>query len=282
MHGRRIRRWTGLLLTTTALAAVSGAPAEADTAPSAQPFSGVGAVGALFSRGAHGGLGKHFCSAAVVNSPSGNMVITAAHCLDGRVPSRIVFIPGYNGGHEPYGMWQVQQVIRDGKWVSHSAPDHDIAFLLVTRPGSTQTLQSLTGGDGLGSPADGQRVLTIGYPDGLARPVGCVNVIRDVAAAPVEFDCSGYTMGTSGGPLIAAFNQVTGLGVIIGVIGGYEQGGYSDAVSYTARFGQQVAALYDKAVRTDETLTTVTTAKRAPAGRKRRHKRYHHHGHQRR
>jgi hypothetical protein len=280
MHARRIRRWTGLLLTTTALAAVSGAPAGADTVPSAQPFGGVGAVGALFSRGPHGGLGKHFCSAAVVNSPSGDMVITAAHCLDGRVPSRVAFVPGYNAGREPYGVWLVRQVIRDGKWVSHSAPDHDIAFLLVRRPGSTETLQSLTGGDGIGSPADGQRVLTIGYPDGIARPVGCVNVIRDVATAPVEFDCSGYAIGTSGGPLIAAFSQVTGLGVIIGVIGGYEQGGYSNEVSYSARFGQQVAALYDKAVRADETLTTAqrTTTSRTTAALSRRHKRHGHRG----
>lgn len=282
MYGRRIRRGASLLLTTVAVAVVSGAPAGADTTPSARPFSGIGAVGALFYRGASGALGNHFCSAGVVNSPGGNMVVTAAHCLAGRTPTRVVFVPGYDAGREPYGRWTVQQAVRDGTWVSHSAPDDDVAFLLVTQQGSSKTLQSLTGGDGLGSPADGQRVLTIGYPDNLSRPVGCVNIVRDVAAAPVEFDCSGYTNGTSGGPLIANFNRVTGLGVIIGVIGGYEQGGYSDAVSYTARFGQQVAALYDKAVRTDKTLTTVTTAKRALAGRKRRHKRHRHHGYQRR
>jgi hypothetical protein len=211
------------------------------------------------------------------------MVVTAAHCLDGRTPTRVVFVPGYDAGREPYGVWTVQKAVRDGKWVSHSAPDHDIAFLLVTRQGSSKTLQSLTGGDGLGSPADGQRVLTIGYPDNLNRPVGCVNIVRDIAAAPVEFDCSGYTNGTSGGPLIADFNHVTGLGVIIGVIGGYEQGGYSDAVSYTPRFGHQVAALYDKALLADAALTTAeltsakkAAAKRAAADRNHRSKRHWH------
>jgi V8-like Glu-specific endopeptidase len=228
---------------------VPGAPASAAATPRAQLFSGVGAVGALFIRGPHNTLRSHFCSGSVVNSPGGDLVITAAHCLDGRTPRQIAFVPGYNAGREPYGVWPAREMLRDGKWVSGAAPDHDIAFLLVGRAGTAKSLQSMTGAEGLGKPSDNQRVLTIGYPDSQSRPVGCVNVIKDADGSPVEFDCGGYTMGTSGGPLIAAFNPVTGLGVVVGVIGGYQQGGYSDAVSYTARFGQQVTALYAKAIR---------------------------------
>jgi len=267
MTGSRIRRWLGVTAAATALAAIPGVPAAAASVPSAQPFSGVGAVGALFTRGAHNTLGQHFCTGSVVNSPGGDLVITAAHCLDGRNPQRIAFVPGYDARREPYGVWLVRKVVRDGPWVSAAAPDHDIAFLLVGMAGAKGTLQSMTGAEGLGEPSDRQRVLTIGYPDGQSRPVGCVNVIRDTDGAPVEFDCGGYTGGTSGGPLIAAFSPVTGIGVIVGVIGGYEQGGYLDAVSYTARFGRQVEALYAEA-------TTLGVAHK-PA----RHHAHRHHAH---
>jgi hypothetical protein len=36
---------------------------------------------------------------------------------------------------------------------------------------------------------------------------------------------------------------------VIGVIGGYEQGGNTPSVSYSARFGQAVRNLYNTAVR---------------------------------
>jgi hypothetical protein len=44
-------------------------------------------------------------------------------------------------------------------------------------------------------------------------------------------------------------HRATGLGAVIGVIGGYEQGGDTPSVSYSARFGQAVRDLYDKSVR---------------------------------
>ena len=65
----------------------------------------------------------------------------------------------------------------------------------------------------------------------------------------MEFDCGGYTDGTSGGPFLANVHPATGLGAVIGVIGGYEQGGDTPSVSYSARFGRAVRDLYDKAVR---------------------------------
>jgi hypothetical protein len=49
-------------------------------------------------------------------------------------------------------------------------------------------------------------------------------------------------------PAVAGVNPATGLGTAIGVIGGYEQGGYSADVSYAARFGASAAALYKIAV----------------------------------
>ena len=62
------------------------------------------------------------------------------------------------------------------------------------------------------------------------------------------FRCGGYPDGTSGSPLLADVNSATGLGTVVGVIGGYEQGGYTDTVSYSAQFGPEIAALYRDAI----------------------------------
>jgi len=244
MSGGRARRWLGLSLTAATLVALFAAPAGAAMKPRARAFRGMAAVGALFMRGTNGALRRHFCSATVVNSPGGDLVVTAAHCLDGRPPSRVAFVPGYADGREPYGVWLVRKVIRDKNWTSKADPDHDVAFLIVAQPGDKRTLQSLTGGEGLSIPEPGEQVLTIGYPDSRGQPVRCVNALRAFGPGQVEFDCGGYTDGTSGGPLLTDVDSRTGLGEVVGVIGGYEQGGYTDSVSYAARFGHQVAALY--------------------------------------
>ena len=67
-------------------------------------------------------------------------------------------------------------------------------------------------------------------------------------ADQLEFDCGGYTDGTSGGPFLADVNAKTGQGKVIGVIGGYQQGGYTPAVSYSSVLGASAAAVYKAAV----------------------------------
>jgi hypothetical protein len=64
----------------------------------------------------------------------------------------------------------------------------------------------------------------------------------------LQFDCGGYTDGTSGGPFLADVNAMTGQGTVIGAIGGYEQGGDLPQVSYSAVLGANLAALYQTAV----------------------------------
>ena len=61
-----------------------------------QAFAGTPAVGALFTTSA-GKLGQHFCTASVVDSPAGDLVITAAHCVTG-TSGTVDFVPGYNRG----------------------------------------------------------------------------------------------------------------------------------------------------------------------------------------
>lgn len=210
-------------------------------------FTGTPAVGALFTTNG-GGLGAHFCSASVVDSPARDLVVTAAHCVGGGGSAPIAFVPGYDNGRMPYGIWRVTRVIVDPSWISLANPNADVAFLVVTGPGGAR-IQDVTGGEQLGiGQGSGQFVSVVGYPEGANAPIRCDNLAHGFSPTQLEFDCGGYTDGTSGGPLLEDVNPTTGLGTVIGVIGGYEEGGDIASVSYAARFGALVADLYKTAI----------------------------------
>jgi len=216
------------------------------TSQNGQAFAGTPAVGALFTMSG-GKLGRHFCTASVINSPHGDLVITAAHCVSGT--SGVVFVPGYDRGATPYGVWTVTKIYADRSWTASSDPNDDVAFLQVGQPRSIVPIEDVTGAEQLetGTPAR-QLVDVIGYPDSAGTPIACRNWTREPMSDQLEFDCGGYTDGTSGGPFLTDVNPGTGQGRVIGVIGGYEQGGLTPQVSYSPMFGASVAALYRLAV----------------------------------
>jgi V8-like Glu-specific endopeptidase len=215
---------------------------------SGQPFSGEPAVGALFTT-SKGRLGKHFCTASVVDSPAGDLVMTAAHCVSG-VSGTIEFVPGYDNGSTPYGVWTVTKVYVDQAWRSSASQDDDFAFLRVSAPSASIPIEDETGADKLvtGTPAVHQMVQVIGYPNGTNQPIICQNWLREPMEDQLEFDCGGYPDGTSGGPFLSQVDPSTGQGLLIGVIGGYEQGGNTPQVSYSSVLGSNAAALYKQAV----------------------------------
>ena len=177
-----------------------------------QAFAGTPAVGALFTASA-GQLGRHFCTASVVDSPAGDLLITAAHCVTGTAGT-IDFVPGYR------------------------------------QPGSSVPVEDVTGAERLatGTPASRRLIQVIGYPNATDQPVTCQNWLRQPMAGQLEFDCGGYTNGTSGGPFLSEVDQATGQGLVIGVIGGYQQGGDTPQVSYSPVLGANAAALFKRAV----------------------------------
>jgi hypothetical protein len=253
--------WAALAVAVTVAAVLTVTPASDGIAPwlagavrhlvspsrNGRDFAGTPPVGALFTVSG-GRLGAHFCTASVVASPNGDLVITAAHCVSG-ISAGVAFVPGYRAGVAPYGVWRVTRVYVDASWSASSDPDDDVAFLRVSRAGSTVPIQDVTGAErlGTGAPA-GQLVEVIGYPDSSDEAIACRNRTRQPMPDQLEFDCGGYTDGTSGGPFLAGVNPRNGRGTVIGVIGGYEQGGLSPQVSYSAMFGANVAALYREAV----------------------------------
>jgi V8-like Glu-specific endopeptidase len=211
-----------------------------------QAFDGVPAVGALFTSSA-GKLGAHFCTASVVHSDRGDLAVTAAHCVAG-VQGQLLFVPGYANGKEPYGVWPVTAVYTDQAWQSAQDPDDDVAFLRLSDASGGVPIEDVTGAERLGTNwPEPALVRVIGYPDAADQPISCANWTKSFSATQLEFDCDNYTDGTSGGPFLANASGASGQWTVIGVIGGYEQGGDSPDVSYAAAFGAAVAALYQRA-----------------------------------
>lgn len=243
----------GAGLVALAIPAAGGAadgatPRARATTPVGQAFTGVAAVGALFPSD-----GKHFCTASVVHSPAGDLAVTAAHCVNGH-GSSIVFVPGFHDGQAPYGTWPVSRVYTDAAWQSSQDPDDDVAFLQLGRTAGVP-IENVTGSEAMatsdGPGADDTTpalVQVIGYPQDTDQPVWCVNWAHAFSATQREFDCGGYRNGTSGGPFLTDVDPKSGEGTVIGVIGGYEQGGDTDAVSYAAVFGPNVVTLYQLAM----------------------------------
>jgi V8-like Glu-specific endopeptidase len=238
-----------------ALAAVLGAalllPASRGpvSVPPSRPFDGTGAVGALFTVTASGRLGRHFCSASVVHSRNGDLVMTAAHCLAGRAiggARGIVFVPGFHRGQAPHGRWKVTDAFVDRAWAADRDPDDDYAFLIARRPGPA--LEKVTGAETLGIGLPPQRVTVIGYPDAADRPVTCTGRARVFHRTQLVFRCAGYPDGTSGGPFLARVDQDSGRGTVMGVIGGFQQGGATPDVSYSPRLTARARTLYHQAV----------------------------------
>ncbi|MGI8334608.1 trypsin-like serine peptidase [Actinomadura scrupuli] len=212
------------------------------------PFAGTPAVGALFVTDGQR-LGRHFCTASVVDSPAGNLVITAAHCVTGpgHDARHLAFVPGLRDDVKPYGVWSVTRIIVDDTWSATADPDHDVAFLTVARDGGLARIQDFTGANRLGTGRPSGVVRVIGYPVDQGRPIGCQNR-TGVFGGQQRFDCKDYRDGTSGGPFVTGAATGDGNGTVVGVVGGHEEGGLTPDISYSIVFGPETRALYDTAV----------------------------------
>jgi V8-like Glu-specific endopeptidase len=217
--------------------------------PNGTPFGGTPSVGALFTTTRSGALGTHFCTASVVQSPNKNLAVTAAHCLEG-MSGTVDFVPGYRNGSAPYGIWPVSKVVVDRAWSSAASIDDDVAFLVISSPRRGVSVQSVTGAERLVFGQLGKLpVQVIGYPDSQDQPLICHGRTSVPQPHQLQFDCGSYTDGTSGGPFLMNVQAGSGTGTMVGVIGGYQQGGDLPQISYAAEFGPNVKQLYELAVK---------------------------------
>lgn len=243
--------WTRVrLLTAQALrrwALPRAAQATPGATPSAhRPVVPAIRVGALFD---HSSSGNHFCTASVVDSPGHDLVITAAHCIDGGngYNQDIVFIPGYHDGDAPYGVWTPRELLVDPRWAKSSDPDFDVGFV-VLKPNDGKNIEDVLGANEIEFNAGFSNLVRVtGYPSSTDAPVTCWNWTTEQSGSQLRFECGGFFGGTSGSPWVTAFDPRTGTGKIVGVIGGYQAGGDTDSISYSVYLGNGIRGLYERA-----------------------------------
>jgi V8-like Glu-specific endopeptidase len=211
--------------------------------PDARSFAGVATVGALFESPSPS-PGGHFCTASVIASPRRDLALTAAHCVSPGGPP-LYFVPDYRAGAQaPYGVWRVAEVVENRQWLVGADPDDDFA-LLVIAPRDGVPIQQVTGAEtlGIGGRVDVDDPIDVtvdGYPDGSGGPITCTGELQTFGLNELQFVCGGFSDGTSGSPLLVHDHGE----VVVGVIGGFDQGGDSPTVSFAARFEASMAELY--------------------------------------
>ena len=217
----------------------SGLPAQQLSQPTngpvASPVDPDPRVGAVFLDG--GTL--HVCTASVLHSTDGDLVLTAAHCLGG--DSQATFVPGFAGAAAPSNTWTVDEMYFDARWIAGKDPRADYAIARVS--GNGGSVERRTGSAlSLGTaPAAGSRITVTGYPAGVGgRPISCQASTALTESGFPSVACEGLVDGTSGAPWISGTS-------VTGVIGGLEAGGCAQNLSYTAPFDEHTAQLLARA-----------------------------------
>jgi V8-like Glu-specific endopeptidase len=237
---------------------------EDDSRPSLGDLAGAGDIGGVMSTeiastsvsptvGALFVGDSHYCSASVVHSPHGNLVLTAAHCIhdgDGdNYRTGVTFVPGYRDGEAPYGVRTATRLIVAPRWAGESDPDLDFGFLVVRQAGNPRPPESETGANRLGTDAGFVNTVSLaGYPDDGETTTACRNITTRQDSHQVRIGCPGFGEGTSGGPWVTGAASAQAMGTVIGVTGGYQLGGDSPDVSYSSYFDDEIATLYTEAV----------------------------------
>ena len=188
-----------------------------------------------------GGQSLHTCSGAVLHSATGDLILTAAHCLAAGVEA--YFVPGFTERGEP------------GRTSGTSTPSTSIRGGSPTRtrwrtsplPGSAATavvrsMAQAGGGFDVGqAPKAGTDVTVTGYALGAGgHPIGCTARTAASDRGFPSLPCAGLVDGTSGAPWVAG-------PLIAGLIGGLEGGGCEENVSYSPPFDDAVKRLQARA-----------------------------------
>ena len=223
---------------STALPPATLAPAAATTSHKVAPVAGrykahavaaprVGAspdLGTVYVTPAIGkvfftvGGGDYACSASSVNSSSGELVITAGHCVysveDQSWVSDFVYIPAYANGNAPYGTWSGESMATFAGFASSGDDTLDTGYVAVSGPSN---LVATVGGNGVEADYSSfsDPLFTMGYPS--ASPENqayCyATATVDTSDGLVFMPCD-QGPGASGSPMLDNYDTSSGLGTL--------------------------------------------------------------------
>jgi hypothetical protein len=194
--------------------------------PSVPPFT---VNGRLFVRQ---GKGQGFCSATAVNTPSRQLLLTAAHCLNsgpqgpfGRSAWSyyLEFVPAYSNGTAPFGAFVAHRksvfVLR--QWVRFSNPNFDVGAVVVAPNAEGANVADAVGGGAtiLTDQSRRQEFQTFGYPGNSRTLQGCTSpyvgddvlTYRIPGPPTMAIRCHWAPGASGGGWLIAGGTAINGL-----------------------------------------------------------------------
>ncbi|GAB3540827.1 peptidase [Arthrobacter tecti] len=177
--------------------------APSKRAGSPAPVSHIGKV--FFTLGGQ----NYVCSANSVQSANQSTVATAGHCtydINAGWASKFVFVPAYNNGDAPYGMWSATSLHSTSEWISRNDISYDGAFAVVG-PQDGKTLAATVGASKIGfNLARGLSYTAYGYPaaspfngETLKSCAGRASADRIGGSQSQGIPCD-MTGGSSGGP----------------------------------------------------------------------------------
>ncbi len=199
----------------------AAAAGPADTTPVSS------AVGKIFFDTAGGTPAA--CTGTVVNSPSGILILTAAHCLnnapDNSWSKNIVFSPGYHDGEAPFGTFTAWKTDVSSLWNSSTQGDteHDYGMIIAYDDADGETPFGAAGGYPMTDDMQtGEEPSLFGYSgtpyDGEHQEY-CQELVEPTVP-PLnmwQVECPNIVQGSSGGPWLVNYDYETGDGFIGGV-----------------------------------------------------------------
>lgn len=170
------------------------------------------------------------CSATAIDSPSRSLVLTAGHCVNtgpeggrpGTWSSYLEFVPGYNLGAAPYGVFLLSGQPRSlPGWTREGNPDFDLGAFLVAPNAEGVGLEDALGGGAriVTDLGHKQRFESFGYPGGTERMRGCVSgyagqdpaTITLPGPPTVAIRCHWAPGASGGGWLIEGGQEIDGI-----------------------------------------------------------------------
>jgi Trypsin-like peptidase domain len=206
------------------------------TSATAAPVHADPLVGAVFL----GASDLHTCTGSVLHSSTGNLILTAAHCLASSHPT--TFVPGFSGQGDAAATWTIDTIYLDPRWVAGQEPAADFAIARVSREDGRSVESTAGKGLTLGiAPTPGTVVTVIGYPLSVGgAPIGCRVAAVTAPTGFPSLKCGGLTDGTSGAPWRTD-------STVVGLIGGLDGGGCDETQSYSPPFDGRIVDLLRRA-----------------------------------